>query len=89
MVKNKYNKQYVIMKNLKTILEFQKDDTVCTLPKYANFVVIDVENEEVSFHKESDIKNDKEYFGAATKTVLELKPMESFEDSINIYIRVK
>ena len=36
-----------------------------------------------------EVQNDEWTFGEATKDVLNLKPLESLEDSICIYIRVK
>ncbi len=76
------------MKNLKDILE-RKDDTVVTLEPWADFLNINVEDGIIEYHKLEDIKNDKNYFGEATKNVLELKPLQSFEDSVNIYVRLK
>ena len=76
------------MKSLKDILE-RKDDTIVTLEPWADFLNINVEDGIIEYHKLEDIKNDKNYFGEATQNVLALKPLQSFEDSVNVYIRLK
>ena len=77
------------MKDLKTLLEHRVNQGLIALPNWADFVVIDTENNEISFHQESKIKENKTYFGEATESVLKLKPLQSFEDSINVYVRIK
>ena len=76
------------MKNLKDILE-RKDDTMVTLEPWADFLSINVEKGIIEYHTLKEIKDDKNYFGEATKNVLSLKPLQSFEDSVNIYVRLK
>ena len=77
------------MKNLlNTILESQYDGETI-YPKDIDFIVINTDDKIIEYHKESDVKNNKDYFGEATSKVLELKPMQSFEDSVNVYIRIK
>lgn len=78
------------MKDIKNFLVNEaKDETTVTLEPWADFVVIDTENGEISYHKESELKDNKSYFGEATENVLKLKPLQSFEDSINVYVRIK
>ena len=43
------------MKDLKTLLE-RKDDSVVTLPGWASFLYIDVENEKIEFLDEKEVK---------------------------------
>ena len=76
------------MKNLKDILE-RKDETMVTLEPWADFLNINVKDGFIEYHKLEDIKNDENYFGEATKNVLALKPLQSFEDSVNVYVRLK
>ena len=76
------------MKSLKDILE-RKDDTMVTLEPWADFLTINVEEGIIEYHKLKDIEDDKNYFGEATKNVLSLKPLQSFEDSVNVYVRLK
>ena len=77
------------MKNLKDILLERKDDTMVTLEPWADFLTINVEDGYIEYHKLEDIKNDENYFGEATKNVLALKPLQSFEDSVNVFVRLK
>ncbi len=76
------------MKNLKDILE-RKDETMITLEPWADFLNINVKDGFIEYHKLEDIKNDENYFGEVTKNVLALKPLQSFEDSVNVYVRLK
>ena len=46
-------------------------------------------NKIIEFATIEEIKKDKDFFGEATEKVLKLKPMESFEDSVNIYVKLK
>ena len=57
--------------------------------KDPDFFVINVEDKIIEFASLNEIKKDKDFFGEATKNVLSLKPMESFEDSVNIIVRLK
>jgi hypothetical protein len=77
------------MKNLRDILLERKDDTMVTLEPWADFLTINVEDGYIEYHKLEDIKNDENYFGEATKNVLALKPLQSFEDSVNVFVRLK
>ena len=77
------------MKNLRDILLERKDDTMVTLEPWADFLTINVEDGYIEYHKLEDIKDDKNYFGEATKNVLALKPLQSFEDSVNVFVRLK
>lgn len=77
------------MKDLKDILLERKDDTMVTLEPWADFLTINVEDGYIEYHKLEDIKNDENYFGEATKNVLALKPLQSFEDSVNVFVRLK
>lgn len=52
-----------------------------------DYITIEPNNHTIAFHKQTDVKGD--YFGDATKEVLKLKPMTSFEDSEVIYIKLK
>jgi helix-turn-helix protein len=54
-----------------------------------SFLSINVEEGIIEYHTLKDIENDKNYFGEATKNVLSLKHLQSFEDSINVYVRLK
>ena len=57
--------------------------------KDPDIFVINVEDKIIEFANIEEVKKDKNYFGEATRKVLSLKPMESFEDSINIYVKLK
>ena len=76
------------MKSLKNILEAKSWDIINN-NRDADFIIIDTENYTIDFATLKEIQNDEWIFGEATKNVLNLKPLESFEDSICIYIRVK
>lgn len=57
--------------------------------KDPDIFVINIEDKIIEFAAIEEVKKDKNYFGEATRKVLSLKPMESFEDSINIYVKLK
>ena len=57
--------------------------------KDPDFFVINVEDKIIEFATLNEIKKDKDFLGEATKNVLSLKPMQSFEDSVNIVVRLK
>lgn len=57
--------------------------------KDPDIFVINIEDKIIEFAAIEEVKKDKNYFGEATRKVLSLKPMESFEDSVNIYIKLK
>lgn len=57
--------------------------------KDPDFFVINVEDKIIEFATLNEIKKDKDFLGEATKNVLSLKPMKSFEDSVNIIVRLK
>lgn len=45
------------MKDLKTILE-RKDDTIVTLPKWAEFISIDLEKNQIEFLEGKEVSTD-------------------------------
>lgn len=51
--------------------------------------IINVEDKIIEFATLDEIKKDKDFFGEATEKVLSLKQMESFEDSVNIFVKLK
>ena len=57
--------------------------------KDPDIFVINIEDKIIEFAAIEEVKKDKNYFGEATEKVLSLKPMESFEDSVNIYVKLK
>lgn len=57
--------------------------------KDPDIFVINIEDKIIEFAAIEEVKKDKNYFGEATGKVLSLKPMESFEDSVNIYVKLK
>ena len=57
--------------------------------KDPDIFVINIEDKIIEFAAIEEVKKDKNYFGEATRKVLSLKPMESFEDSVNIYVKLK
>ena len=57
--------------------------------KDPDIFVINIEDKIIEFATIEEVKKDKNYFGEATGKVLSLKPMESFEDSVNIYVKLK
>ena len=82
------------MKDLKTLLESNniwKIDSYDKKITDPDFIILNVDDKLIEFAKISDVQNDKTYFGSeeATKEVLNLKPMQSFEDSVNVVVRVK
>lgn len=82
------------MKDLKTLLESNSNWKIDRYDKQItdpDFIILNTDDKLIEFAKISDVQNDKTYFGSeeATKEVLNLKPMQSFEDSVNVYVRVK
>lgn len=76
------------MKSLKNVLEARGWDIIDN-NRDADFIIIDTESYTIDFATLKEVQNDEWTFGEATKDVLNLKPLESLEDSICIYIRIK
>ena len=57
--------------------------------KDPDIFIINIEDKIIEFATIEEVKKDKDFFGEATGKVLSLKPMESFEDSVNIYVKLK
>lgn len=57
--------------------------------KDPDIFIINIEDKIIEFATIEEVKKDKDFFGEATDKVLQLKPMESFEDSVNIYVKLK
>lgn len=57
--------------------------------KDPDIFVINIEDKIIEFATIEEVKKDKDFLGEATKNVLSLKPMKSFEDSANIVVRLK
>ena len=57
--------------------------------KDPDIFIINIEDKIIEFATIEEVKKDKDFLGEATKNVLSLKPMQSFEDSVNIVVRLK
>ena len=57
--------------------------------KDPDIFIINVEEKVIEFATMKEVEEDKSYFGEATEAVKNLKPMQSFEDSVNIYVKLK
>ena len=57
--------------------------------KDPDIFIINIEDKIIEFATIEEVKKDKDFLGKATKNVLSLKPMKSFEDSVNIVVRLK
>lgn len=57
--------------------------------KDPDIFIINIEDKIIEFATIEEVKRDKNFFGDATDKILQLKPMESFEDSVNIYVKLK
>ena len=57
--------------------------------KDPDIFIINIEDKIIEFATIEEVKKDKDFCGEATDKVLQLKPMESFEDSVNIYVKLK
>lgn len=57
--------------------------------KDPDIFVINIEDKIIEFATIEEVKKDKDFLGEATKNILSLKPMKSFEDSVNIVVRLK
>ena len=88
------------MKNLTDLVQITEADseemiknTVWSIDskgiKDPDIFVINIEDKTIEFATMEEIKKDKDFLGEATKNVLSLKPMKSFEDSVNIVVRLK
>ena len=88
------------MKNLTDLVQITEADseemiknTVWSIDskgiKDPDIFVINIEDKTIEFATMEEIKKDKGFLGQATKNVLSLKPMKSFEDSVNIVVRLK
>ena len=68
------------MKNLKDILE-RKDDTICTLPRWADFICIDLNTDDIEFYTIKELhENDGANFGVVEQHIEKLKVGESYFD---------
>ena len=63
--------------------------TDCKGIKDPDIFIINIEDKIIEFATIEEVKKDKNFFGEATEKVLKLKPMESFDDSVNIYVKLK
>jgi len=63
--------------------------TDCKGIKDPDIFIINIEDKIIEFATLDEVKKDKDYFGEATEKVIQLKPMESFEDSVNVYVKLK
>lgn len=88
------------MKNLKDLVQITEENleemiknTVWSIDskgiKDPDIFVINIEDKIIEFATIEEVKKDKDFLGEATKNVLSLKPMKSFEDSVNIVVRLK
>ena len=88
------------MKNLTDLVQITEADseemiknTVWSIDskgiKDPDIFVINIEDKTIEFATMEEIKKDKDFLGEATKNVLSLKPMKSFEDSVHIVVRLK
>ena len=88
------------MKNLKDLIQITEENseemiknTVWSIDskgiKDPDIFVINIEDKIIEFATIEEVKGDKDFLGEATKNVLSLKPMKSFEDSVNIVVRLK
>ena len=88
------------MKNLKDLIQITEENseemiknTVWSIDskgiKDPDIFVINIEDKIIEFATIEEVKRDKDFLGEATKNVLSLKPMKSFEDSVNIVVRLK
>lgn len=88
------------MKNLKDLIQITEENseemiknTVWSIDskgiKDPDIFVINIEDKIIEFATIEEVKKDKDFLGEATKNVLSLKPMKSFEDSVNIVVRLK
>ena len=57
--------------------------------KDPDIFIINIEDKIIEFATIEEVNKDKDFLGEATKNVLSLKPMKSFEDSVNIVVRLK
>lgn len=88
------------MKDLKDLIQITEENseemiknTVWSIDskgiKDPDIFVINIEDKIIEFATIEEVKKDKDFLGEATKNVLSLKPMKSFEDSVNIVVRLK
>lgn len=88
------------MKNLKDLVQITEENseemiknTVWSIDskgiKDPDIFVINIEDKIIEFATIEEVKKDKDFLGEATKNILSLKPMKSFEDSVNIVVRLK
>lgn len=88
------------MKNLKDLIQITEENseemiknTVWSIDskgiKDPDIFVINIEDKIIEFATIEEVKKDKDFLGEATKNILSLKPMKSFEDSVNIVVRLK
>lgn len=71
------------MKDIRNFLEV-KDDTICTLPRWADFMRIGIGDEEIEFFKAAELHerqtHDSNSFGVNQSQIEKLKVGESYYD---------
>lgn len=83
-------KEYIVNEaNSEEMIKNTIWSTDCKGIKDPDVFIINIEDKIIEFATLDEIERDKNYFGDATEKILSLKPMESFEDSVNVFVKLK